>query len=134
MNNISQGIDIVHISRFREVLMKHPAFAQDIFTEKEINYCMSRRHPHVHFAARFAAKEAGLKAIGIGMPGTGIDHAFREIEVIREQSGRPGLSFSGWVAKLSTKKGFRQCTVSISHSGDYAVASVMLAGPGGIHL
>lgn len=126
---IYQGIDIVEVSKFRKVFLRHRDLVQDIFTEKEIDYCESKKDPYLHFAGRFAVKEAGLKALGVGMSGTGIDHAFREIETLPGASGKPRLSFSGWTQKISSKKGIDQFTVSISHSASYAVATVILTGP-----
>ena len=125
---IYQGVDIVEISKLKKVFTNNKDFASDIFTEKERAYCLSKKDPFPHFAARFAAKEAGLKALGMGMSGTGIDNSFQEIEVVRSQSGKPGLSLSGWTEKISRKKNVDQLTVSISHSADYAVATVIMTG------
>jgi len=122
---ILQGVDLVELERFREVFSRHPSFAQDLFTDAERAYCESRRDSSVHFAGRFAAKEAVLKALGIGIT-TGIDRAFREVEVSRTDSGKPMLHFHGWVATLSDRLRVRQTTVSISHSADYVIATVIL--------
>ncbi len=126
--NIYQGVDIVDIEKLKKVFTANKDFASDIFTEYERDYCMSRKDPFPHFSARFAAKEAALKALGIGMSGTGIDHAFQEIEIVRGPSGKPGLSLSGWTEKISRKKNVDQLTVSLSHSADYAVATVIMTG------
>lgn len=126
MIGLDQGIDMVEVSKFRDVFMRNSGFAADIFTEKERAYCASKSDPYIHFAGRFAVKEAALKALGIGMSGSGIDHAFQEIETLPGASGKPVLIFAGWVEKISRKRGVRQAAVSISHSGDYAVASVIL--------
>ena len=123
---IYQGVDIVDITKLKKVFINNKDFASDIFTDKEREYCLSKKDPFPHFAARFAAKEAGLKALGMGMSGTGIDNSFQEIEVVRSQSGKPGLSLSGWLEKISRKKNVDQLTVSISHSADYAVATVIM--------
>jgi len=123
-----QGIDIVEVLKFRKIFLGNNNFMNDIFTEREREYCQSRKKPFIHFAGRFAVKEASLKALGIGMSGSGIDHAFQEIETVPGPSGKPSLSFRGWVEKISGKKKIRQMTVSISHSADYAVASVILVG------
>ncbi|MBI5055165.1 MAG: holo-ACP synthase [Nitrospirae bacterium] len=123
---IYQGIDIVGISKFRNIVLKNKNFMSDIFTEREREYCLSRKDPHIHFAGRFAVKEACLKALGIGMSGAGVDHYFQEIETVPGPSGKPVLSFTGWVKKMSRKRKINQLTVSISHSADYAVASVIL--------
>ncbi len=125
---IYQGVDIVEISKFRKVALNNGSFAADIFTERERDYCESKKDPYVHLAGRFAAKEASLKALGLGMSGTGIDNTFREIEITPGSSGKPVLSFTGWTEKISRKKGINQLTVSISHSENYAVATVILTG------
>ncbi len=126
---ISQGIDIVEINRFRKMCDENSMFIPDIFTPKEIEYCESRKDSYMHYAGRFAAKEAGLKALGMGMSGEGIDNAFKEIETLPTASGKPELSFSGWTGKICRKKQINQFTVSISHSANYAVATVILTGP-----
>lgn len=128
MIHIYQGVDIVELTKFKKVFMKNKNFAVDIFTEKERCYCLSRENSYIHFAGRFAAKEALLKALGKGMSGQGIDHIFQEIEVINHSSGKPILSVWGWAAKISRKKKINQFTVSISHSSDYAIATVILVG------
>jgi holo-[acyl-carrier protein] synthase len=128
MIQIHQGVDIVQIRRFKKTFLQNRGFVSDIFTESERQYCLSRKDPYLHFAGRFAVKEASLKALGIGMSGSGIDQAFQEIETTPGPSGRPVLSFTGWVEKISRRKKIRQLTVSISHSADYAVASVILVG------
>jgi holo-[acyl-carrier protein] synthase len=126
--HIYQGVDIVEVSKLKKILLSSDNFASDIYSEKEKEYCLSKRDPYIHFAGRFAAKEASLKALGIGMSGTGIDNTLKEIEVLPGSSGKPLLSFSGWTEKISRKKGIKQLTVSISHSENYAVATVILTG------
>jgi holo-[acyl-carrier protein] synthase len=128
MIRIYQGVDLVGVAKFKDILKRNEGFISDIFTEAERNYCLSKKEPHVHFAGRFAAKEACMKALGVGLSGTGIDHTFQEIEVTSHSSGKPIISVSGWAAKSAAKKGINQLTVSISHSSDYAVATVILAG------
>ena len=122
---ILHGVDLVQIPRFQEVFSHHPSFALDFFTDAERSYCQSRRNPHLHFAGRFAAKEAALKALGIGIT-TWIDHTFREIEVSRTEFGKPTLNLHGWPARWSKALRLSQTTVSISHSADYVVATVIL--------
>jgi holo-[acyl-carrier protein] synthase len=128
MIKIHQGIDIVEISKFKNIFHKNKNFISDIFTEQEREYCLSRKDPYIHFAGRFAVKEASMKALGIGLSGSGIDYAFLEIETLPGASGKPVLSFSGWVGKLGEKQRINQLTVSISHSSNYAVATVILVG------
>jgi len=127
---LHQGVDIVEIARLRDVMERHEAFATDVFTERERRYCESRRDPYRHFAGRFAAKESYLKALGVGLTGAGPGRSLRDIEVVTGASGKPGLSVSGWVAGLTKRRGIEQSTVSISHTAEYAVATVILVGQG----
>jgi len=127
---ILQGVDLVELEKFREVFSRHPSFAEDLFTEGERAYCGSRRNSSLHFAGRFAAKEATLKALGIGIT-TGLDRALREVEILRTDSGRPTLNLHGWVGRLGGRLRLRQTTVSISHSAAYVVATVILLSDDG---
>lgn len=128
MMQIYQGVDLVGVAKFKEIFQRNKDFISDIFTEAEREYCLSKKDPYTHFAGRFAAKEACIKALGIGLSGAGIDHTFQDIEVTSHSSGKPLISVNGWAAKVAAKKGINQLTVSISHSSDYAVATVILAG------
>jgi holo-[acyl-carrier protein] synthase len=123
---VYQGIDIVEITRIKDIISRNKGFITDIFTEREREYCLSKKESHIHFAGRFAAKEAGLKALGLGMSGDGIDKTLQEIEITSHSSGRPLLTMSGRAQKISRKKNITQFTVSISHSENYAVATVIL--------
>jgi holo-[acyl-carrier protein] synthase len=115
MSKTYQGVDIVKISRFKKLL------------EERVNLiCSAKKDPSIHYAGRFAAKEAGLKALGIGL--SGIDHTLKEIEILSRPSGRPVIQLRGWAKKISRKKGISQLTVSISHSADYAVSTVIMTG------
>jgi holo-[acyl-carrier protein] synthase len=125
---IHQGVDMVELSQFKEVLRRNSEFVHDIFTERERTYCESMKDPAIHFAGRFAAKESYVKALGTGFSGTGIDYLFQEIEVISSPSGKPEISVSGWAAKMAKKRKIRQSSVSISHTANYVVASVILVG------
>ena len=128
MTRIYQGIDLVPVAKIRDIMIRWPMFAEEVFTSREREYCLSRPDPYIHFAGRFAAKEACLKALGTGLSGSGIDGALAEIEISPGKSGKPQLNLSGWTAKIGQRKKLGQFTVSISHSGGYAVASVILAG------
>ncbi|MHC1726784.1 MAG: holo-ACP synthase [Syntrophobacteraceae bacterium] len=130
MIRILQGIDLVTVSKIKKIMLDRPAFGEEVFTSRERDYCLARPDPFIHFAGRFAAKEACLKALGTGLSGNGIDAALGEVEVVPDGSGRPSLSVGGWTAKVANRKRVYQYTVSISHSGDYAVASVILASHG----
>jgi holo-[acyl-carrier protein] synthase len=128
MIQIHQGIDIVDIRKFKEITLRNKQFIPDIFTQREQEYCLSRKDPHVHFAGRFAAKEACMKALGWGLSLTGIDNMFTEIEIVQQPSGQPLLFLSGWALKIGEKKRIHQHTVSISHAGHTAIAMVILVG------
>ncbi len=123
---IFQAVDIVAVSKMKRILLARPELAAEIFTDRERRYCFSRADPYVHLAGRFAAKEACLKAIGTGLSGSGIDGALLEIEVAPQRSGRPSLQLSGWTEKIVRRRKVYQYTVSISHTGDFAIASVIL--------
>lgn len=124
--DILQGIDMVQVSKLEKMLLASPGLASEIFTEKEREYCFAMARPYVHLAGRFAAKEACLKALGLGLSGEGIDSALQDIEVVAGISGKPDLLVKGRVEKAGGRRKVSQYTVSISHSGDFAVASVVL--------
>jgi len=126
MMQIYQGVDIVEIARFRDAVLRNADFLTDIFTKGERDYCSSQKNADLHFAGRFAAKEACLKALGLGLSSAGMGHSLQEIEITRHPSGRPGLSLSGWAAAVSRRKGICQHTLSISHTSHTAVASVVM--------
>jgi len=123
---IHQGVDIVSVSKLRDVCERHENFVSEVFTEAERDYCMSKKNPYRHLAGRFAAKEACMKALGTGL--RGVDSMLGEIEVVNEPSGRPALRLRGFAGKLAARLAIRQLSVSISHAGDLAVSTVMLAG------
>jgi holo-[acyl-carrier protein] synthase len=122
---ISIGIDIIEVSRVREVLLRTPRFAERVYTERERAYCESRGAVSAqHYAARFAAKEAALKALGTGWSG-GI--AWQDIEIsVRDGGGAPVLIFSGRVRELYEQSGATASHLSISHTSEHAIAEVIL--------
>jgi holo-[acyl-carrier protein] synthase len=128
MTRVYLGVDIVEIDKFGEILTRHEDFLTDVFTPKEREYCQARRDPQVHLAGHFAAKESYLKALGTGLSGIGVAPALGEIEITHQRSGRPRIAVSGWVARLTERRGIRQSTVSISHAAHYAIAAVVLVG------
>jgi holo-[acyl-carrier protein] synthase len=118
------GIDLVPISRMRGVLERwQERFLTRVFTDQEIAYCRARKDPVPHFAARFAAKEAGLKALGTGLR---LGVSWRELEVRRERGGPPFLILSGRTRDLARAKGADRMLLALSHDGDYAIAQAML--------
>ena len=127
---LSTGVDIIEIDRVRQVLERYGArFLQRVFTPGEIAYCRSRAP---NLAARFAAKEATMKALGTGVRGVG----WRDIEVVRAASGAPGLRLHGRGLARAERLGVSETALSLSHSREYAIAFVVvqqagLAAPGG---
>jgi len=121
---ISIGIDIIEVRRVREVLRRTPRFTERVFTTDERAYCDSRGvvAPQ-HYAARFAAKEAVLKALQTGWTG-GI--AWQDIEIAALPSGAPILRFHGRVRELYEQSGATAAHLSISHTTEHAIAEVVL--------
>ena len=100
-------------------------FVDRVFTDDEIAYCRSRRDPAPHFAARFAAKEAGFKALGTGLQ---MGVRWRELEVRRERREAPMLVLSGRAREIGLGRGGSRMLLSLSHEGDYALAQAILVG------
>jgi holo-[acyl-carrier protein] synthase len=121
---LRHGIDVVQVERLRGVMERSPRFEEEVFTEGERAYCRRRPDPWPHFAARFAAKEATLKALKRGIFGEGVDRALREVEVVREE-GAPRLVLHGATAKAAERAGFASPALSLSHDGGIAMASVV---------
>jgi holo-[acyl-carrier protein] synthase len=119
---VAVGVDIVDVCRMRRRLEDHPLGAGAVFTAHELAYCAAKRDRYPHLAARFAAKEALLKAFGTGLRH---GHHWTDIEVRNDQLGRPVLHMSGRLAdELAARGGTAE--VSLSHTDDYAVAQVSL--------
>ncbi len=124
MKILGQGIDLVSVSRIRGILEKDSDhFEKRVFSEGERAYCRARKDPMPHFAARFAAKEAYGKALGLGLGPTG---EFAEIEVVNDERGRPSLRLSGSAEAIFRNSGGGELHLSLSHEGDHAVASVIV--------
>ncbi|HEU5319163.1 MAG TPA: holo-ACP synthase [Methylomirabilota bacterium] len=123
------GVDLVRIPRMRAVIQRwDERFLRRVFTEEEIAYCRGRRDPVPHFAARFAAKEAGMKALGTGLR---LGVRWRELEVRRERGQAPTLLLHGRTRELSAARGGRRMLLSLTHDGDYALAHAMLVDDDG---
>jgi len=121
---ISIGIDIIEVKRIREVLLRTPRFAERVFTRAERDYCDTRAAVAAqHYAARFAAKEAALKALQTGWRG-GI--GWQDVEVAAKESGAPYLIFSGQVLNIYNGFGATATHLSISHTTEHAIAQVIL--------
>jgi holo-[acyl-carrier protein] synthase len=121
---IGSGIDLVEIGRIQQSIDRHGSrFLDRVYTGAEQSYCLSKRQSAESFAARFAAKEAGAKALGTGMS-YGV--TWREIEVVREPSGRPTLKFHGRAAEIAARMGVGRAALSLTHTAELSVASVVL--------
>jgi holo-[acyl-carrier protein] synthase len=118
------GVDTVRCSRFRRFLEKGKSGIIDrLFDDEEQTYAFAKKDPAPYLAARFAAKEAFLKALGTGLR-YGI--SWREIGVRRDELGRPYLVLSGRAAEEFNGRGHHRMHLSCSHDGDYAIATVIL--------
>ncbi len=111
------GNDIEKISRVGRVIAASPRFVEKVFTRAERDYCKSKGSPAQHYTARFCAKEAFAKAVGVPL-------SWQEVEVVRTDSGRPVIRTYGRAAEILAG---REVRVSLSHAGDYAIATVLIA-------
>jgi len=121
---VGSGIDIAEVPRIAEAIQRHgERFIHRVFTEGEIAYCDSKANRIERYAARFAAKEAGMKALG-----TGWNHGvrWRDVEVCRQPGGRPTIVFHGKAAEFAAKLGTRNVALSLSHTAEQAIAQVIL--------
>ena len=121
---VGTGIDIAEVPRIREAIERHgERFLHRIFTDGEIQYCESKANRVERYAARFAAKEAGMKAIG-----TGWNHGvrWRDIEVARKPGGRPTLLLHGKAAEFAARLGAVNIALSLTHTAEQAMAQVIL--------
>jgi len=126
VTTVGLGVDVARIGRFRQLLeAEKGAVLERIFTAGERQYALAKKDPAPHLAARFAAKEAYLKALGLGLR-QGM--AWQEIEVVRGELGQPSLQLSGRAAEIFRERGLTGVHLSYSHDGDYAFATVILEG------
>jgi len=109
---IGIGIDTVEVERFRRALRKRPSIADRLFTPAERAYGERARDPTERLAARFAAKEAVMKALGVGLGG----FAFRDVEVVKAPSGAPSVALTGRAAELAAERGVTSWRLSLSHT------------------
>src|SRR6186713_3312976 len=125
MNIVGLGMDATEIDRIAETFKRYgERFLRRVFTDQEIAYCMRRKNPAPHLAGRFAAKEAGMKAIGTG-------HAFgvlwKDLEVVRH-GGPPQLHFHNAAARHFARLGASRAHLTITHTDSLALAHVILIG------
>jgi holo-[acyl-carrier protein] synthase len=113
------GIDVIEIERVREVLRKYPErFLRRVFTPEEVAFCRGRVP---ELAARFAAKEAVMKALGTGARSVG----WREIEVLPDRRGKPLVYLYGGAAERAERIGLEEIDISLTHNNTFAIASVV---------
>lgn len=117
------GIDIIEVERVAAKISKEAGFRELVFSKKEIDYCETKTDKFVHYAARFAAKEAFFKAIGTGWTeGT----AFNEVEITNNDAGKPELSLLGATGKSLVAQGIIRISLSLSHLKTIASAVVII--------
>lgn len=125
MNIIGLGLDATDIGRIADTITRYgERFTHRIFTDGEVAYCVRRKEPAIHFAGRFAAKEAAMKALGTGHS-QGV--LWRDIEVIRH-GGPPQLQLHGGAARRFAAMGGRSSLLTITHSDALALAQVLILG------
>jgi holo-[acyl-carrier protein] synthase len=121
---IGIGIDVVEIERIEGIMARRgERFAGRVFTSAEISYCESLGSKWASYAARFAAKEATMKALGTGWA---LGIRFREIEVIRSDQGAPSITLCGFALERFAALGATLIHLSLSHSRQFAIAQVVL--------
>jgi len=124
-NIIGLGLDATDIDRVADTIERYgDRFLQRIFTQGEVDYCVRRRVPAIHFAGRFAAKEAAMKALGTGHS-QGV--LWRDVEVVR-RGGPPQLALHGGAQRRFAAIGGRKALLTITHSDELALAEVMILG------
>ena len=121
---LGTGVDLAEVPRIREAIERHGArFIQRIYTPLEIAYVERKANRFERYAARFAAKEAGMKAIGTGWKG-GV--RWQDFEVSNLPSGQPTLRLYGVASRVAEKLGVRRVSLSITHTAELAMAHVIL--------
>lgn len=116
------GVDMLEIARMQHALDERPYFIRRLFTEDERMYCEHTARPAEHYAGRFAAREAVLKALGLGF-GNGV--GIGDVSVVRDDSGRPHALLASRAAEVAREQGVREVALSISHTHDVAVANAV---------
>ncbi|HTB13736.1 MAG TPA: holo-ACP synthase [Bryobacteraceae bacterium] len=121
---VGSGVDLCEVGRIKDAIARHGRrFVERIYTDREIAYAESKANLYERYAARFAAKEAAMKALGTGMRG-GV--RWRDFEVTNLPSGRPTLQFHGKAAEWAEKLGVESISLSITHTAIQAMALVIL--------
>lgn len=121
------GIDVVEVERIAAAIERHgEPFLAKLFTSNERAYCEVQKKPALHYAARFAAKEAVSKALGTGIGGQA---GWLDLEITRDPSGAPKLALSGNAADFAQQNGITEIQISLTHAREYAAANaIAIAG------
>ena len=119
------GTDLSRTARFERLLGEKEAVIDRLFTDNEKSYALNKKYPAPHLAARFAAKEAFLKALGLGLR-EGI--SWQDMSVELDELGKPSLVLSGRAGEVFAERKYSSLHLSYSHDGDYAFATVVLEG------
>jgi len=120
---VGLGLDIAEIDRIEAAITRHGApILERLYTPAEVAYCESHRNKFERYAGRFAAKEAAMKALGTGWR-RGV--RWRDIEIVREPSGKPSLALKGAAKRIADGLGVKNISVTITHSGNLALAEVI---------
>ncbi len=126
MKIVGIGTDITECARIEKMLSRHGShFLDHVFTEREIEYCSPKKRSPEHYAGRWAAKEAVLKALGTGWIG-GI--SWKDVEVVNEVGGRPRIVLCGGAHKIADHLGIVEIQISISHCSSHAIAYAVAVG------
>ena len=121
---VGTGVDLCEVGRLKDAMERYgDRFKHRVFTDREIAYSERKANLYERYAARFAAKEAGMKALGTGWRG-GI--GWRDFEVTNLPTGRPTLAFHGRAGEIAEKLGVRNVALSLTHTRDQALAMVIL--------
>lgn len=124
MNIFGIGIDVVEVGRISSSIDEFgERFITKVFTQVERDYCESQKRPAIHYAARFAAKEAIAKAFGTGI---GKDLGWLDVEISRRESGEPEVILSGYGEDFAKKHKFTQIKISLTHAEHYAAANAIV--------
>jgi holo-[acyl-carrier protein] synthase len=118
---VGVGIDLVDVDRFRVSLQRTPSMRTRMFTDAERAYAETATDPTERYAARFAAKEAVMKALGVGLGAFG----FHDVEVLRDEGGRPSLRIAGAAEVLAVERGVGAWQLSLTHTATSAGAVVV---------
>ena len=117
------GVDIIEVDRIKRQISKGDRFKERIYTSREIAYCEKKKYKSQNYAARFAAKEAFFKAMGMGWRG-GL--TFKDVEIINDKLGKPAIIVHGKAKQLMTKEGIKHIHVSLSHIKNLATSIVTI--------